>query len=152
MSQSQEVGKSRKCRVVRLSGGAYDRLCLFNKSLFVPKICWHLWLIEIPLLHLVLLKKFRSTVSGVCQWKDNTKAIKQHKFISTHVLWNKKRQVLLKSVYKWMSLYKCPLYDHSWPFFCHMYGYLSQNWGSDGHFVVVNRSKSWLGQELWPQM
>ena len=71
---------------VRLSGGAYDRLCLFNKSLFVPKICWHLWLIEIPLLHLVLLKKFRSTVSGVCQWKDNTKAIKQHQFFSMHTL------------------------------------------------------------------
>ena len=33
----------------------------------------------------------------------------------------------LKSVYKRMSLYKCPLYDHSWPFLCHMCVYLSQN-------------------------
>ena len=58
----------------------------------------------------------------------------------------------LKSVYKWMSLYKCPLYDHSWPFYCHMCEYLSQNWGSDGHFEMLNGSKSWLGQKLWPQM
>ena len=60
--------------------------------------------------------------------------------------------LLLKSVYKRMSLYKCPLYDHSWPFFCHMFVYLSQNWGSDGYFEVLNGSKSWLGQKLWPQM
>jgi hypothetical protein len=26
----------------------------------------------------------------------------------------------LKSVYKWIFLYKWPLYDHSWPFFRHM--------------------------------
>ena len=34
---------------------------------------------------------------------------------------------MVKSVYKRMSLYKCPLYDHSWPFLCHMCVYLSQN-------------------------
>ena len=53
--------------------------------------------------------------------------------------------ISLKSVYKWMSLYKCPLYDHSWPFFRH----LSQNWGSDGHFEVLNRSYLWLVEKLW---
>ena len=26
----------------------------------------------------------------------------------------------LKTIYKRMFLYKCPLYDHSWPFFHHM--------------------------------
>ena len=35
-------------------------------------------------------------------------------------------------------------YDHFCPFFWHMYGYLSQNWGSDGHFEVLNGSKSWI--------
>ena len=57
-------------------------------------------------------------------------------------------EVAIKTVSKWMSLYKWPLYDLVWPFFCH----LSQNWGSDGNFEVLNRSKSWLGQKLWPQM
>ena len=55
----------------------------------------------------------------------------------------------IKSVYKWMSLYKCPLYDHSWPFFCHMCVYLSQNWGSDGHCEVLNRSSLWLVEKFW---
>ena len=59
---------------------------------------------------------------------------------------------ILKSVWKRMSLYKWPLYDHFWLFFHQMYVHLSQNWGSDGHFEVLNRSKSWLVQKLWPQM
>ena len=58
----------------------------------------------------------------------------------------------LKTDRKWMSLYKWPLYDHSWPFFCHMCVYLSQNWGSDGHFEVLNRSYLWLVQKLWHKM
>jgi hypothetical protein len=29
-------------------------------------------------------------------------------------------------------------------FFCHLYVHLSQNWGSDGHFEVLNRSKPQL--------
>ena len=58
----------------------------------------------------------------------------------------------LKSVWKWMFLYKWPLYDLFWPFFHHMCVYLSQNWGSDGHFEVLNGSKSWLGKKLWSQM
>ena len=37
---------------------------------------------------------------------------------------------------------KWPFYDHFWPFFCQLYEHLSQNWGSDGHFEVLNRSKS----------
>ena len=52
----------------------------------------------------------------------------------------------LKSVYKRMFLCKCPLYDFFWPFFCHMY---DQNWGSDGHFEVLNRSYLWLVEKLW---
>ena len=59
---------------------------------------------------------------------------------------------VVKTVRKRMFLYKWPLYDHSWPFFCHMNVYLSQNWGSDGHFEMLNGSKSWLVQKLWPQM
>ena len=55
----------------------------------------------------------------------------------------------IKSVYKWMFLYKWPLYDLFWPFFCHMYVHLSQNWGSDGHFEVLNRSYLWLVEKLW---
>ena len=56
----------------------------------------------------------------------------------------------LKSVWKWMSLYKWPLYDLFWPFFCHMCVYLSKNWGPEGHFEVLNGSKSWLGPKFWP--
>ena len=39
-------------------------------------------------------------------------------------------------------------YDHFWPFFWHMYGHLSQNWGSDGHFEVLNGSESWV-LKIW---
>ena len=42
-----------------------------------------------------------------------------------------------------------------WPFlaiFCQLLRQLSQNWGSDGHFEVLNRCKSWLVQKLWPQL
>ena len=49
----------------------------------------------------------------------------------------------LKTVSKWMSLYKLPLYDLFWPLFWYMYVHLSQNWGSDGYFEVLNGSKSW---------
>ena len=59
---------------------------------------------------------------------------------------------IVKSVSKWMSLYKWPLYDLFWSFFCHMCVYLSQNWGSDGHFEVLNGSKFWLGQKLWHEL
>ena len=44
---------------------------------------------------------------------------------------------------------KWPFYDQIWPFFCQPHGYLSQNWDSDGHFKVLNESKSYLVQKLW---
>ena len=44
---------------------------------------------------------------------------------------------------KWLS------YDYFWPYFCQLYVHLSQNWDSDGHFEVLNRSKIWLVQRLW---
>ena len=53
----------------------------------------------------------------------------------------------LKTVWKRMFLYKWPLYNLFWPFFCHMCVYLPQNWGSDSHLEVLNGSKSWLGQK-----
>ena len=40
-------------------------------------------------------------------------------------------------------------YDHFRPFFGQLHDYISQNWGSDGHFEVLNRSKPWLIQKLW---
>ena len=58
----------------------------------------------------------------------------------------------LKSDWKRMSLFKWPSYDYFWPFFCHLYVHLSQNWVSDGHFEVFNQSKSQLVQKSWPQM
>ena len=58
----------------------------------------------------------------------------------------------LKTLLKWMSFYKWPLFDLFWPLFHRMCVYLSQNLGSDGHFEVLNGSKSWLGKTLWPQM
>ena len=48
-------------------------------------------------------------------------------------------RVDIKSVYKRMFLYKCTLYNNSWPFFRRMCVYLSQNIGSDDHFEVLNR-------------
>ena len=93
--------------------------------------------------------------------KPNFKSIgpkygRQMKAISSMVLSWGAEEILtvekngqIKSVYKRMSLYKCPLYDHSWSFFCHMCVYLSQNWGSDGHFEVLNRPYLWLVENLW---
>ena len=36
---------------------------------------------------------------------------------------------------------KWSFYDHMWSFFCQLHVYLSQNWDSDGHFEVLNKSK-----------
>ena len=46
----------------------------------------------------------------------------------------------------------CPFYNHFWPFFCQLYVCFSQNWGSDSHFGILNRSKIWLVQKLWHKM
>ena len=37
---------------------------------------------------------------------------------------------------------KWPFYDHIWPFFRQLHVYLSKNRHSDGHFEVLNKSKS----------
>ena len=52
----------------------------------------------------------------------------------------------MKDTDKWQC------YDHFRTIFCHMYGHPSQNWGSDGHFEVLNWSKFWLVQKLWHKM
>ena len=41
-----------------------------------------------------------------------------------------------------------PIYDHSWSFFCQLHKYISQNLDADGHFEVLNMSKSQLNQKL----
>ena len=37
---------------------------------------------------------------------------------------------------------KWTFYYHIWPFFCQLYGYLSQKWDSDSHFEALEESKS----------
>ena len=66
-------------------------------------------------------------------------------------LWNRLYLLnqIVNSDWKWMSIYKWPLYDYFWPFFCHMYVHLSQNCGSEDHFEVLNRSYLWLVKKLW---
>ena len=66
----------------------------------------------------------------------------------THAKW----KCIVKTVSKWMSLYKWPLHDLFWPFFGYINVNLSQNWGSDGHFEVLNRSSLWLVEKLWHKM
>ena len=39
-------------------------------------------------------------------------------------------------------------YSHFWGIFCQPYRYLSQTFGADGHFEVLNMSKSQLDQKL----
>ena len=87
----------------------------------------------------------------LCQPGEPEIAAKMFNSQYTPLTWLKKVVTFLKTDRKWMSLYKWPLYDHFWPFFCHMCVYLSQNVGSDSHFEVLNGSKSWLGLKLWPQ-
>ena len=45
---------------------------------------------------------------------------------------------------------KWQFYDHFQLVFCQLYQDLSQNWGSNGHFEMLNGSKSNLVQKLWP--
>ena len=47
---------------------------------------------------------------------------------------------------------KWTFYNHFWPFLCQLYENLSQNRDSDGHFEVLNKSESWLVQQLWHKM
>ena len=83
--------------------------------------------------------KSRSFGLGQTNWADKFWDIWD--IFSQTILWIKTK-----------DLNKCPFYDHFWPFFHQLYFYLSQKWGSDGHFEVPNGSKSWLVQKLWPQM
>ena len=43
-------------------------------------------------------------------------------------------------------------YSHFWGIFCQPYRYLSQTFGADGHFEVLNMSKSQLDQKLKAKM
>ena len=54
--------------------------------------------------------------------------------------WIEQCDIILKTDRKWMSLYKLPLFNLFWSFLCQMHVHLSKNWGSDGHFEVLNRS------------
>ena len=44
--------------------------------------------------------------------------------------------------------HKWPFFDCVWSFLCTLHEYLSLNWGPDGHFEVLNKSKSYLDQKL----
>ena len=87
-----------------------------------------------------------TTILGTCKYR-----VFQIKVYKVVLLWWGYRFVflLIKSVWKWMFLYTWPLYDLFCPFLCHMYVHLSQNWGSDNHFEVLNRSYLWLVEKLW---
>ena len=84
----------------------------------------------------------------------------EYTFVSFEHTWSdytidtilQRRSWYIKTDRKWMSLYKWPLYNLFWPLFCHLYVHLSQYWGSDSHFEVLNGCKSEFGQKLWPQM
>ena len=74
-----------------------------------------------------LSKAMEAASSGYFHSSAQIKVIKN--ILCPLNLWSRSRKSLdmegtlyfnLKSVYKWMFLYKCPLYDHSWPFFRHM--------------------------------
>ena len=57
---------------------------------------------------------------------------------SMHIVW-----VKTNNNNKWL------VYGYFWPFFLQLYVHLSQNWGSDDHFGVLNRPKIWLVLSLW---
>ena len=54
-----------------------------------------------------------------------------------------KRKTIILSFQKWQ------FFNIFWSFFCKLHKYLSQNWGSVGHFDVLNKSESQLVQKLW---
>ena len=104
-------------------------------------------------LHIRICLLMEKTIMGFQQLTDWLTFCDLNKVVNyrQQVVWDDP-DILLKSVSKWMFLYKCPIYDHSWPFFRHMCEFLSQNWGSDGHFEVLNRAYLWLVEKLWHKM
>ena len=59
-------------------------------------------------------------------------------------LWHKCKYFHFKTwlTHKIMATDKCLFYDHFLSFFYQLYVQLSQNWGSDVHFGILNESKS----------
>ena len=56
--------------------------------------------------------------------------------------------VHILSHFKRDNLWVWPFYDHFWSFSCHLHKYILQSFGTDGHFEVLNVSKSQLDQKL----
>ena len=54
--------------------------------------------------------------------------------VFTRYSWNIPR-VYEKDWSEMKVTHKWPLYNRFWPFFCHMYVYLAQNWGSEGDML-----------------
>ena len=66
-------------------------------------------------------------------------------------MWEKKNKPIIVWI-KTNNNAKWLFYGYFWPFFRQLYVYLSQNWDSEGHFDVLNRSKIWLVLRLWHKM
>ena len=57
----------------------------------------------------------------------------------------------VKTVSKWIWIYKWPLYDLFWQFFHHMCVYLSKNWGSVSHFECLSQVLVMIGSKVMTQ-
>ena len=94
-------------------------------------------------------RSFRQLIIPPYYIEDCINTLIRFRTVRKCLMVHSKKCCFVKSVYKWMFLYKWSFYDLFWPFFCKMYDHLSQNWGSDGHFEVLNRSYLSLVQKLW---
>ena len=108
--------------------------------------------------------KIKKIVKKSCSWElKNNVFIWSITYIKCQKVWFSKLlnyKFMKEKAYKVVSIVwiktnnnnKCPFFDHFWPFFRQLYVYLSQKWGSDCHFDVLNRSKIELVQRLWHKM
>ena len=75
-------------------------------------------------------------------------------FRTIHFLNPKNKTVIVQKFYIFMFLFilwfnsNDNYLNHFWPYFRQLYVGLSQNWGSDSHFEVLNGSKSWI-LKIW---
>ena len=80
--------------------------------------------------------------SEFCRWELNFENNSDYYYFrKTAIVWIK-----TNNNDKWL------FYCYFWPFFRQLYVYLSQNWDSEGHFDVPNRSKNWLVLRLSHKM
>ena len=112
---------------------------------------------KLLIFHFVFIKTniwtFRNTFNQLFWILDYRNGERYGKELSIfHFFYNEKCVLFRNTIFVYL-LYIGPINGYfttiSGHFFRQLLKYLSQKWGSDGHFEVLHRSKPWLIQKLW---